>query len=91
MMKISVKLVALHFQLSILTDKFKLQNQVSFLYQFINENGFYTRARHFYWYGGLEILMLLTVGSIPRSTDDTLHQFQQMFPEPVGTLGGAVP
>jgi hypothetical protein len=31
--------------------------------------------------------MLLTVGSIPRSTDDTLHQFQQMFPEPVGTLG----
>jgi hypothetical protein len=39
---------------------------------------------------GLEMLMLLTVGSIPRSTDDTLHQFQQMFPEPVGTLGGAV-
>jgi hypothetical protein len=34
--------------------------------------------------------MLLTVGSIPRSTDDTLHQFQQTFPEPVGTLGGAV-
>jgi hypothetical protein len=30
--------------------------------------------------------MLLTVGSIPRSTDDTLHQFQQMFPEPVVTL-----
>jgi hypothetical protein len=49
MMKISVKLVALHFQLSILTGKFKLQNQVSFLYQFINENGFYTTARHFYW------------------------------------------
>jgi hypothetical protein len=82
MMKISVKLVALHFQLSILTGKFKLQNQVLFLYQFINENGFYTK-----------ILMLLTVGSIPRSTDDTrtLHQFQQMFPEPVGTLGGEVP
>jgi hypothetical protein len=36
------------------------------------------------------ILMLLTVGNIPRSKDDTLHQFQQMFPEPVGTLGGAV-
>jgi hypothetical protein len=53
MIKISVKLVALHFQLSILTGKFKLQNQVSFLYQFINENGFYTRARHFYWYGVL--------------------------------------
>jgi hypothetical protein len=32
--------------------------------------------------------MLLTVGSIPRSTDNTLHQFQQMFPEPVGTLSG---
>jgi hypothetical protein len=30
MMKISVKLVALHLQLSILTGKFKLQNQVSF-------------------------------------------------------------
>jgi hypothetical protein len=27
--------------------------------------------------------MLLTVGSIPRSTDDAFHQFQQMFPEPV--------
>jgi hypothetical protein len=26
------------------------------------------------------------VGSIPRSTDDTLHQFQQMFTEPVGTM-----
>jgi hypothetical protein len=25
--------------------------------------------------------MLLTVGSIPRSTDDAFHQFQQMFPE----------
>jgi hypothetical protein len=35
MMKISVKLVALHFQLSILTGKFKLQNEVSFLYQFL--------------------------------------------------------
>jgi hypothetical protein len=34
--------------------------------------------------------MLLTVGSIPRSTDDTFHQFQQMFPEPVGTLGTLV-
>jgi hypothetical protein len=79
-MKISVKLVALHFQLSILTGKFKLQNHVSFLYQFINENGFYTRARHFYWYG------VLSVGSIPRSTDDTLHQFKQMFPEIVGTV-----
>jgi hypothetical protein len=33
----------------------------------------------------------IRVGSIPRSTDDILHQFQQMFPEPVGTLGGAVP
>jgi hypothetical protein len=30
MMKIAVKLVALHFQLSILTGKLKLQNQVSF-------------------------------------------------------------
>jgi hypothetical protein len=30
--------------------------------------------------------MLLTVGSIPRSTDDAFHQFQQMFPEPVVTL-----
>jgi hypothetical protein len=30
--------------------------------------------------------MLLTVGSIPRSTDDTLHQFQQIFPEPDGSL-----
>jgi hypothetical protein len=39
---------------------------------------------------GLEILMLLTVGSIPRSTNDILHQFQQMLPEPVGTLGGPV-
>jgi hypothetical protein len=77
MMKISVKLVALHFQLSILTGKFKLQNQVSFLLLW----------RTF----GLEILILLTVGSIPRSTDDTLHQFQQMFPEPVGTLGSPVP
>jgi hypothetical protein len=35
---------------------------------------------------GLEILMLLTVGSIPRSTDDAFHQFQQMFPEPVVIL-----
>jgi hypothetical protein len=35
---------------------------------------------------GLEILMLLTVGSIPRTTDDAFHQFQQMFPEPVVTL-----
>jgi hypothetical protein len=26
---------------------------MSFLYQFINENGFYSRARHFYWYGVL--------------------------------------
>jgi hypothetical protein len=32
--------------------------------------------------------MLLTVGSIPRSTDDAFHQFQQMFPEPVVTLVG---
>jgi hypothetical protein len=30
--------------------------------------------------------MLPTVGSIPRSTDDAFHQFQQMFPEPVVTL-----
>jgi hypothetical protein len=30
--------------------------------------------------------MLLTVGSIPRSTDDAFHQFQQIFPEPVVTL-----
>jgi hypothetical protein len=25
-------------------------------------------------------------GSIPRSTDDAFHQFQQMFPEPVVIL-----
>ncbi|CAH1374630.1 unnamed protein product [Tenebrio molitor] len=33
--------------------------------------------------------MLLTVGTIPRSTGNAFHQFQQMFPEPVviqGTL-----
>jgi hypothetical protein len=34
----------------------------------------------------MAILMLLTVGSIPRSTDDAFHQFQEMFPEPVATL-----
>jgi hypothetical protein len=27
--------------------------------------------------------MLLTVGSIPRSTDDAFLQIQQIFPEPV--------